>query len=425
MLEKDRISVVGEDKVILRELEEDGGYLHRRKLLRMSVDRIDDANRTAAAVLPPGVVQVDGEVVKGLVKTLPPPVPRIHNLTLGLARWVRDLPSVDGDRPLSQFRQVKTFISHRQFPIQFSWTIMSIWLGDGTEVTLRLDGKHSSDLLCLEPGMIREWEKVVIWEYSVKDPDLGPKIARLAYVRHNSPISTKSTREITVSQAMLTGRLDDVPKSSFPKIASAIDDYVEKKIKGNRKSTSDDRAQLLAGRNLDFVLMAAYLCRNTEAKIGKAIAKRDSLLMMYAVWIIDEEACLAFWLGVRDGKHFNGAELERRAPARLALGIMEDLVTTPGGKRQATKISQNVVSWEEYTGKIRYTWNRWCQGKPLVSKMVCQADSLYTIPKPSDARERLLDRPILRELLDLIYAGREKDAHARYKEHQEGVGLLD
>jgi hypothetical protein len=253
-------------------------------------------------------------------------------LTRQVAEHHRDLPQIPGDRPLKS-SHVKHLHNCHESGLFYSPT-WSVVLYQGQH--LRIDGKHSSNMLCSLNGHFPSNLHVTIRHFLAEtEEDLA-----ILFAQFDNQVSTRTRAERARVHLKLHQELSAIAPTSVTKATSGIAYALSDD--GTQKFSREDQEQLIHSQK-EFILWANQFVGTRRMSRPGAVAA------MFMTWMRDNGAANEFWMLVRDQSHEDPKNASRKLGKFLELSIYDPL-------DQATKRKWTTRAF--YVKSI-HAWNAW------------------------------------------------------------------
>jgi hypothetical protein len=267
----------------------------------------------------------------------------VKPLTKEFADYFRDLEPSPTERQLnpSRLAHLRAKADAGQL-ITFQWSTAKI----GGK-TVRMNGQHSSNMLCELNGTFPSGLKVHLDEYQVDTPD-GLAIL---FRQFDDRKSGRSPSDVSGAYQGLHEALRNVPRA-FAKIGVEGVAWYRHQVEGTSNITADDRYMLFGEQGLH-----GFLCWLGELfSIKTPELKRVTIVAaMYGTCIANEKEAQKFWGQVARG----GVEYEDTAPATVLDAWLKSMAED---RRNAEKL----LPGNFYQGCI-YAWNAFRESRAITA----------------------------------------------------------
>jgi hypothetical protein len=266
----------------------------------------------------------------------------VKPLTRELAAQFRDMKPSPTERDLKPARlkhlREKAEAGHL---VTFNWASAKM----GGEV-LRMNGQHSSNVLCELNGAFPENLFVHLDQYEVD----GPEGLALLFRQFDARQSGRSAGDVAGAYQMLHPELHGVAKG-VAKLGIEGVAWYSRAVEGAPVPTGDDIYDMFGRKSLyDFLLWLneLFTIKTPELSPVQVVAA------MYATFIKNTEQAKKFWDQVARG----GVEFENDAPATVLDAWLR--------KAKSGEMEERLKPAQYYQGSI-YAWNAFRKDKPLES----------------------------------------------------------
>jgi hypothetical protein len=265
----------------------------------------------------------------------------VKTLSKEFAEYFRDLEASPTERELnpSRLAHLRAKADAGQL-ITFGWATAKI----GGK-TIRMNGQHSSNMLCELNGSFPTDLKVHLDEYQVDTPD-GLAIL---FRQFDDRKSGRSPSDVSGAYQGLHEALRNVPRA-FAKIGVEGVSWYRREIDKTSNITADDRYVLFGEQALH-----GFLCWLGELfSIKTPELKRMTVVAaIYGTFTKNEREAQKFWGHVARG----GVEYEDDAPATVLDAWLKAMA-------EDKRISEKLVPANYYQGCI-YGWNAYREGRAI------------------------------------------------------------
>jgi hypothetical protein len=273
----------------------------------------------------------------------------VKTLTKEFAEYFRGLEPSPTERELnpSRLAHLRAKADAGQL-ITFGWSTAKV----GGK-TVRMNGQHSSNMLCELNGSFPTGLKVHLDEYQVDTPD-GLAIL---FRQFDDRKSGRSPADVSGAYQGLHEALRNVPHA-FAKIGVEGVAWYRREIDKTSNITADDRYVLFGEQALH-----GFLCWLGELfSIKTPELKRMTVVAaMYGTFTKNEKEAQKFWGQVARG----GVEYEDDAPATVLDAWLKAMA-------EDKRTSERLVPANYYQGCI-YAWNAYREGR-AISAIKCKTD---------------------------------------------------
>ena len=273
----------------------------------------------------------------------------VKTLTKEFAEYFRGLEPSPTERELnpSRLAHLRAKADAGQL-ITFGWSTAKV----GGK-TVRMNGQHSSNMLCELNGSFPTGLKVHLDEYQVDTPD-GLAIL---FRQFDDRKSGRSPADVSGAYQGLHEALRNVPHA-FAKIGVEGVAWYRREIDKTSNITADDRYVLFGEQALH-----GFLCWLGELfSIKTPELKRMTVVAaMYGTFTKNEKEAQKFWGQVARG----GVEYEDDAPATVLDAWLKAMA-------EDKRTSERLVPANYYQGCI-YAWNDYREGR-AISAIKCKTD---------------------------------------------------
>jgi hypothetical protein len=263
-------------------------------------------------------------------------------LTPELAEQFRNMKASPTEREIDPKR-----VQHLREKVLKGWSITYLWSTAklGNEI-YRMNGNHSSNMLCGLNGQFPKGLKVHLDEYEV---DAKDDLADL-FRQFDDRKSGRTPSDVSGAYQGLFERLHDVPRKTAKLGVEGISWY-RRNVEGLEARVGDDQYQLFSNEAYDGFLH--WLGKLFTIKTPEL--KRHTIVgAMYGTYIANESAAKAFWEQVARG----GVEYEENAPETQLDGWL---------KKAAEEGNVQNLKPGNYFQACIYAWNAHRDSKSLTS----------------------------------------------------------
>jgi hypothetical protein len=258
----------------------------------------------------------------------------VKELTPKLALEFRDMEASPTERDLNGGR-VKHLREKAEagLLVTFHWSVANF---NGKR--LRMNGQHSSNMLCELNGKFPKGLKAHIDEYEVP----GAEDLALLFRQFDDKKSGRSTGDVAGAYQGLYPELRDVPKASAKLAIDGVSWY-RRTIDGTHPKSGDGAYEMFAEKGLHpFVLWIGdvFSIKTPELKRAQVISA------MYATFIANEKVARTFWDKVARG----GDEYNDTAPET----VLDNWLKAAADKEKKETLSLKPANF--YQGCI-FAWN--------------------------------------------------------------------
>jgi hypothetical protein len=264
-------------------------------------------------------------------------------LTPEFAEQFRDMEPSPTERPLNPSR-----VEHLRekalagLLVPFTWSVAKF--GDKM---VRMNGQHSSTMLCALNGAFPKDGKVHLDTYRVESPE-G---LALLFRQFDDRKSGRTPSDVAAAYQGIHSELKEVPRPTAKLAAEGINWY-HRYVEGVPSLSGDDIYNLFGDANLHpFVhwLGELFTIKTPELKRQPIVAA------MFGTFVKNETEARKFWADVARG----GAEFDDSAPATLLDAWLKTAAETRGNRRE-------LKPGNFYQGCI-FAWNAYREAKPISS----------------------------------------------------------
>lgn len=268
-------------------------------------------------------------------------------LTLEVAQDFRDMKPSPTERELSERRVsvLKDKAEHGKL-VTFQWAV-AILRGE----RLRMNGQHSSNMLCQLEGNFPEGLWAHIDEYEVEDSDGLADLFR----QFDDRRSARSAKDVCGAYQMLHGNLHDVPR---PIAKLAIDGiaWFDRQVR-RLKIAQDNQYELFNTARETVHPFVLWMGELHDVKTPE-LRKSPVSGAMWTTFQTSENKAKVFWHSVARG----GEEYQDDDPKTVLDRFLKSLVDKEQNQKRRIKIGAPQV----YNGCV-YAWNAWRQDRTLTS----------------------------------------------------------
>lgn len=265
----------------------------------------------------------------------------VKALTPELAQQFRDLEPSPTERDLNpgRVKHLREKAEAGQL-ITFHWATAKF----GKRI-VRMNGQHSSTMLCELNGKFPTGLSVHIDEYEAQTPD----DLALLFRQFDDRKSGRSTGDVAGAYQGLFEALRDVPKDSAKLAVDGVA-WFRRHVEGVEVESGDGVYQLFNQKGLHpFIkwIGEVFGIKTPELKRAQIVSA------MYATFIASEEASKTFWMQVARG----GVEYEDNAPATVLDGWLK-------AAKEDRDVKAALKPGQYFQGCI-YAWNAFREEKPI------------------------------------------------------------
>jgi hypothetical protein len=279
----------------------------------------------------------------------------VKPLTKEFAEWFRDLEPSPTERELnpSRLAHLRQKADAGQL-ITFGWSTAKI----GGK-TVRMNGQHSSNMLCELNGTFPSGLKVHLDEYQVNTPD----DLAILFRQFDDRKSSRSPSDVSGAYQGLHEALRNVPRA-FAKIGVEGVAWYRHHVEGTSNITADDRYMLFGEQGLH-----GFLCWLGELfSIKTPELKRVPIVAaMYGTNTANEKEAQKFWGQVARG----GVEYDDTAPATILDAWLKSLAED---RRNVEKLKPGNF----YQGCV-YAWNAFRESRAITAIKYKTEKGLYRV----------------------------------------------
>jgi hypothetical protein len=265
----------------------------------------------------------------------------VRDLTPELAMEFRDLEPSPTERELNpaRIKHLKTKAEAGQL-VTFHWSVAR--LGDKR---LRMNGQHSSNMLCGLNGHFPKGLEVHLDEYEVPNK---PSLA-LLFRQFDDRKSNQSPSDVAGAYQGLYEELLNVPKGPA-KMAVEGACWYDRHVEGLPAPTGDDQYVRFAEPGLHGFI---HFVGDLFSVKTPELRRQTIVAAMRATWVKNEHEARKFWAEVARG----GEEFAENAPTTVLDGWLKGMVEKRGAKNELNPANL-------YQGCI-YAWNAHREGKSI------------------------------------------------------------
>jgi hypothetical protein len=279
----------------------------------------------------------------------------VCDLTPELAQQFRDLDPSPTERELNsaRIRHLKTKAEAGQL-VTFHWSVAK--LGDKR---LRMNGQHSSNMLCALNGHFPKGLKVHLDEYEVPNK---PSLA-LLFRQFDDRKSNRSPSDVASAYQGLYEELHDVPKGPA-KMAVEGACWYDRYAEGLPAPTADDQYVRFGEPGLlEFIRWVGELFSVKTPELRR----QTIVAAMYGTWVKNEREAHKFWVEVARG----GEEFAENAPSTVLDVWLKAMVEKRGAKNELKPANL-------YQGCV-FAWNAHREGKTIQTIRFDAKKGLYAV----------------------------------------------
>jgi hypothetical protein len=279
----------------------------------------------------------------------------VCDLTPELAQQFRDLDPSPTERELNsaRIRHLKTKAEAGQL-VTFHWSVAK--LGDKR---LRMNGQHSSNMLCALNGHFPKGLKVHLDEYEVPNK---PSLA-LLFRQFDDRKSNRSPSDVASAYQGLYEELHDVPKGPA-KMAVEGACWYDRYVEGLPSPTADDQYVRFGEPGLlEFIRWVGELFSVKTPELRR----QTIVAAMYGAWVKNEREARKFWVEVARG----GEEFAENSPTTVLDAWLKAMVEKRGAKNELKPANL-------YQGCI-FAWNAHREGKTIQTIRFDAKKGLYAV----------------------------------------------
>ena len=279
----------------------------------------------------------------------------VCELTPELAQQFRDLDPSPTERELNaaRIKHLKTKAEAGQL-VTFHWSVAK--LGDKR---LRMNGQHSSNMLCDLNGHFPKGLKVHIDEYEVPNK---PSLA-LLFRQFDDRKSNRSPSDVASAYQGLYEELHDVPKGPA-KMAVEGACWYDRYVEGLPAPTADDQYVRFGEPGLlEFIRWVGELFSVKTPELRR----QTIVAAMYGTWVKNEREARKFLAEVARG----GEEFAENAPSTVLDVWLKAMVEKRGAKNELKPANL-------YQGCV-FAWNAHREGKTIQTIRFDAKKGLYAV----------------------------------------------
>jgi len=279
----------------------------------------------------------------------------VKPLTMEYAEEFRTLQASPTERDLNEAR-----VRHLRekadagLLVPFQWSVAKI--GDKT---VRMNGQHSSAMLCSLNGSFPKDLKVHLDEYEVKTPDGLAQLFR----QFDDRKSGRTPADVSGAYQGIFESLKEVPKP-IAKLAAEGISWYHKHVEGVPTKEGDDQYSLFGDRSLDSFIK--WLGELFSIKTPE-MRKQSIVAAIYGTFNKSQTEARKFWAEVARG----GSEFEDTAPATVLDAWLKAAAESRGNRRE-------LKPGNYYQGCI-FAWNAYRENKSINTVKFDVKKSLYKI----------------------------------------------
>lgn len=279
----------------------------------------------------------------------------VKPLTKELAEQFRNLEASPTERELNQSR-IKMLREKAEAGtlVTFHWSTAKL----GSK-KLRMNGQHSSNMLCGLNGQFPDGLKVHLDEYEVDSKEALAVLFR----QFDDRKSGRTSSDVSGAYQGLFEPLHDVPRKAAKLGVEAINWY-RHQVAGTGGKSGDDVYSLFGETGLHAFLR--WLGELFSIKTPE-LTRATVVSAMYATFIANETEARTFWQEVARG----GVEYEDNAPATVLDTWLKNLKEDPKGK-------DNLKPGNYYQGCI-FAWNALRDNKTIATIKFDTKKGLHTV----------------------------------------------
>jgi len=279
----------------------------------------------------------------------------VRDLTPELAEEFRNLEASPTERELNpaRMKHLKTKAEAGQL-VTFHWSVARL-----DDKLLRMNGQHSSNMLCELNGNFPTGLKVHIDEYAV------PNMASLALLfrQFDDRKSNRSPSDVAGAYQGLFSELNDVPRGAA-KMAVEGACWYDRYVEGLPAPTGDDQYVRLGEPGLHaFIRWVGELFSVKTPELRR----QTIVAAMFGTWVKNEREARKFWAEVARG----GVEYEDSHPTTVIDAWLKAAIENKGQRRELKPA-------QFYQGSI-FAWNAYRDGKTITSVRFDTKKGLLTI----------------------------------------------
>lgn len=279
----------------------------------------------------------------------------VCDLTPELAQHFRDLDPSPTERELNsaRIRHLKTKAEAGQL-VTFHWSVAK--LGDKL---LRMNGQHSSNMLCTLNGHFPKGLKVHLDEYEVPNKSS----LALLFRQFDDRKSNRSPSDVASAYQGLYEELHDVPKGPA-KMAVEGACWYDRYVEGLPAPTADDQYVRFGEPGLlEFIRWVGELFSIKTPELRR----QTIVAAMYGTWVKNEREARKFWGEVARG----GEEFAENAPSTVLDVWLKAMVEKRGAKNE-------LKPGNLYQGCV-FAWNAHREGKTIQTIRFDAKKGLFTV----------------------------------------------
>ncbi len=271
--------------------------------------------------------------------------PKVLSATNALAMSHRDMLPAPGDRPLKNFRVevLKKHVANGTLRI-CEWA--TVYCKE-TRKTYRVNGKHTSTLMCELNGEIKSLA-VLLQRYECDTLD---EVARL-YSTFDTRSSARTTGDINCIFAATVSSYDALPKKIVDVAVTGISLGIWG-LDGSKDHSPEDRAALLLS-NEQFVLWLNDVCHSPDQSEGnpRLLRRAPVVMAMFRTWEKDKKAANDFWTLVKNASGPKHTTPDRKLNSYLLQVSLNGSSTVASGGASRRQVYVKCI----------HAWNAWRRG---------------------------------------------------------------
>jgi hypothetical protein len=279
----------------------------------------------------------------------------VCDLTPELAQQFRDLDPSPTERELNsaRVRHLKTKAEAGQL-VTFHWSVAK--LGDKR---LRMNGQHSSNMLCALNGHFPKGLKVHLDEYEVPNKSS----LALLFRQFDDRKSNRSPSDVASAYQGLYEELHDVPKGPA-KMAVEGACWYDRYVEGLPSPTSDDQYVRFGEPGLlEFIRWVGELFSVKTPELRR----QTIVAAMYGTWVKNEREARKFWVEVARG----GEEFAENAPSTVLDVWLKAMVEK--------RVARNELKPANLYQGCVFAWNAHREGKTIQTIRFDAKKGLYAV----------------------------------------------
>jgi hypothetical protein len=279
----------------------------------------------------------------------------VRDLTPELAEEFRNLEASPTEREINpaRIKHLKTKAEAGQL-VTFHWSVARL-----ADKRLRMNGQHSSNMLCGLNGHFPKGLKVHLDEYEV------PNKASLALLfrQFDDRKSNRSPSDVAGAYQGLYEELHDVPRGPA-KMAVEGACWYDRNVEGLPAPTGDDQYIRFGEPGLHgFIHWVGELLSIKTPELRR----QTIVAAMYGTWVKNEREARKFWAEVARG----GEEFAENAPSTVLDAWLKAMVEKRGGKNELKPANL-------YQGCV-HAWNAYREGKTIQTIKCDARKGLYDV----------------------------------------------